>query len=415
MTPERVFQILLTIGLLAGGWFYGDYWKKSSRANGDSQDSAELRAQNTELTQELDRLNDELAQVRSMLASGPYPVPATLISWIEKEHSMVFLRPPNVRLASPTDIREAAQNNLAFIHGEMGLEHESLAWELLGILPPNQQLMTQLLFVNSTGVKGILDLTKEQILLSENFDPVSIPDRSVLVRLLAQQLSYQTHPEKKWLSRDHWQAWEALHTGAAAALQARFLKRSAAANEAAWSNPEPRREELLNDLSPALQGFCNFPFIEGADYTRFFYHDSRQAFAEMFRNPPLTTYQIFHPNHDPRPVTKLKELPKPGELISQNQLGELGLRLWLDPFIGNEESENLSGHWLADRYDLYKEERSYHLTWQIETSSEESAQNLAAAINRAILPALRELQSIRQHTLTHSGNLVTLSNAPKPE
>ena len=415
MKPERVFQILLVGGLLAGGWLYGDYWKKSNLSTGSGEGLAELRATNSELTQEIDRLEEELAQVRSMLASGPYPVPDQLISWVEREHDMVFLKPPDVRLASPTDLREAANHNLDFVFGEDGLEHEGLVWELLGILPPNQQLRTQLLFVNSNGLKGVFDFTTERILLSENFDPVSVPDQSVLVRLLGQQLSFQNHPRKQWRSRDEWQAWEALHTGAAAALQSRFLRRNSAANEAEWGDPEPQREALLNDLAPALAGFCNFPFIEGADYTRFFYLDSRQAFAGMFRDPPSTTRRVLHPNHPPLTSTAPSAPSLPGETIFQSDLGELGLRLWLDPILGNIEAEEIASGWVFDQYHLQKDDRSHTLVWQITLETEEKAAALSRVIEEQVLPDLREFQPIRTLTLSRTGTTLTLTNAPKPE
>ncbi len=415
MRPERVFQILLASGLVAGGWLYGDYWKKSSRLANQGEGLSELRAANSELTQEIDRLEEELAQVRSILSSGPYPVPDKLISWVEGEHDMVFLKAPDVRLASPTELREAARRNLDFVHGEANLENEGQVWELLGILPPNQRLGTQLLFVNSSGLKGIFDFTNERILLSENFDPVSVPDQSVLVRLLAQQLSFQNHPRKEWTSRDQWQAWEALHTGAAAALQARFLRRNSAANETDWGDPEPQRQALLNDLAPALAGFCNFPFIEGSDYTRFFYLDSREAFAEMFRDPPTSTRQVLHPNQSPLTWQTPPASALPGENIFLSNLGELGLRLWLDPALGNSEAEELASGWVFDQYHLQRDGRSQILVWQVVLENEEKAEALGKIIEQRILPDLREVQPIRSLTLARSGATLTLTNAPIPE
>ena len=94
MSPERVFQILTILGLAAGGWLYGDYWKKSSLPLLDNDSAATLRAENSELLQRVDALEDELAQVRSMLSNGPFPVPDEIISWVEKDYDMVFLKPP---------------------------------------------------------------------------------------------------------------------------------------------------------------------------------------------------------------------------------------------------------------------------------------------------------------------------------
>jgi hypothetical protein len=417
MTPERVFQVLLVAGVAAGGWLYGDYWKKNGLSQDDQEGAAELRAQNSELTRRLDELTDELAQVRSILKSGPYPVSDADISWVEEEHAMVFRKPPNVRLASPTEMGEAVARNLEFIHGEKGLDDEGKAWEFLGILPPGQRLKAQIVSVESSGAKGVFDLTTGRILLSEKFDQESVPDRSLLIRLLGQQLSLQNHPRKSWKSRDEWQAWQAVHVGAAAAMEARFLKRAALANQAGWGNPEPAREELLRNLAPALGGFCNFPFLEGSNYARFHFAESVQRFTEMFRNPPETTREILYPGQE---VSVSDGIEKPAELSDaevafSNNLGELGVRLWLDPFIGNEEAEQLASNWGADRYFLVKETASLSIIWQFRGREEAMTSNFAEVIREQVLPELKALQPDRKLEIRLRENLITLTNTPKPK
>ncbi len=412
MSPERVFQILTAIGLIAGGWLYGDYWKKSAGSQSSSEEAATLRAENSELTLRIDELDGELARVRAMLSKGPYPIPDALIAWIEQDYNMVFLKPPNVRMASPAAIRDAAEANLKFIHGEKGLDDENLAWELIGILPANHRLLGQMIMINSS-VKGIFDLTKERILISEDFDSVSIPDRSVLARLLAQLLSYQNYPQQEWKSRDEWQAWEAVHTGSAAALSARFLKRSSAANEAPYSDPELIREELLNDLPPATQGFSNFAFMDGADYSRFHYIDSRANFAKMFQVPAKTSAEILHPNRDPIEETPITFRKSSSTLLSSNQLGELGLRLWLEPFAGIMEAGPLSEEWRGDAYQVREQNGKITLTWHIEMSTEKAARSLYAEIDRSLLTPLRAVQPERDIQVAQYGTKVTYLNSPK--
>ena len=90
MSPERVFQSLTAIGLIAGGWLYGDYWKKSGSFEGGGEEAAQLRAKNTELSLTIDQLESDLAQVRSMLAKGPFPVPEDLITWVERTMEWFF-------------------------------------------------------------------------------------------------------------------------------------------------------------------------------------------------------------------------------------------------------------------------------------------------------------------------------------
>jgi hypothetical protein len=414
MSPERVFQVLTVLGLAAGGWLYGDYWKKSNLPPLDNDSAATLRAENSELVQRVDTLEEELAQIRSMLSKGPFPVPEDIISWVEKDYDMVFLKNPNVRLASPTKIRDAAHANLRLIYGEVDLENEGLAWELLGLLPPNHRLFTQLLFVNSTGVKGICDLSEQRILLSENFDAMSVPDRSVLVRLLGQLLAYQNYPKKEWGSRDEWQAWEAVHTGSAAAQQSRFLRRNTDTNEASWDDPEPAREQLLNDLEPALQGFCNFPFIEGADFSRYFFIDSRAAWAGMFQNPPSSTAAVLHPNQKEREAIDISFPNSGSEIIHENTIGELGLRLWLEPFAGMNESGLLAEQWRGDRYQLRsRSDKQFTLTWKIALVDEKSAKSLKAEVERSMIPHFQEAQASRKTTVNVSGTVLTFTNSPK--
>ena len=414
MSPERVFQVLTVLGLAAGGWLYGDYWKKSNLPPVDNDSAATLRAENSELVQRVDTLEEELAQVRSMLSKGPFPVPDDIISWVEKDYDMVFLKNPNVRLASPTKIRDAAHANLRLIYGEVDLENEGLAWELLGLLPPNQRLFTQLLFVNSSGVKGICDLSEQRILLSENFDAMSVPDRSVLVRLLGQLLAYQNYPKKEWGSRDEWQAWEAVHTGSAAAQQSRFLRRNTDTNEASWDDPEPAREQLLNDLEPALQGFCNFPFIEGADFSRYFFIDSRAAWAGMFQNPPSTTAAVLHPNQKEHEAIDISFPNSGSEITHENTIGELGLRLWLEPFAGMDESGLLAEQWRGDRYQLRRRsDKQFTLTWKIALVDEKSAKNLKAEVERSMIPHFQEAQASRNTAVNLSGTVLTFTNSPK--
>lgn len=412
MTPERVFQVLTVTGMLAGGWFYGEYWKNSGKF-GDGTGSAELRAQNTELALKNDGLRDQLAQARSMLQNGPYPVPDDLIAWVEKDYGMVFLRPPNVRLASPASMRDVAENNLRLVHGENGLETENIAWELIGLIPPVQHLQGQWIMLETVGTKGIFDLGKEQILLSETFDPDAVPDTSVLIRLLARQLTFQNHPRKEWRSRDEWEAWQGVHIGAAATSQARYLLRQSAVDDAEPPDPESEREELLLRLPPAIQGFANFPFVEGNDYARSFYIDSRKAWAGMFQSPATTTSAIIHPGQAPETSETVSLPVAVDSLLGENCLGELGLRLWMEPFLGMEISAELAEEWRDDRYQLTGRGEDVFLIWKIRLANEEAATRFAKEIDFSMMAHLRETQPTREIRMSAEGGEVTFTSRPE--
>lgn len=415
MSPERVFQSLTAIGLIAGGWLYGDYWKKSGNFEGGSEELAQLRARNTELSLTIDELESELAQVRSMLTKGPFPVPEDLITWVEKDYGMVFLKPPNVRLASPATMRDAAENNLRFVHGETGLRMENIAWELIGLIPNDQRLIGLWIMLETTGVRGIFDLGKEQVLLADTFDPESVPDSSVLARLLAQQLSFQNHPMTKWANRDEWQAWQASHIGAAASLQSRYNRRQFSQNKAEFKDPESEREQLLMALPPSIQGFANFPFVDGTDYARHFYIASREAWSGMFRNPPRNTASIIAPEIPHPPVEGPTFSPTSEKILSENCLGELGLRLWLEPYLGNETASKLAGMWESDGYRITEFDQNVSLTWKIKMTDETAAKDLAREVEFSMMEHLRENQPTRQIEIKAEGPIVILNNLLKTQ
>ncbi|MGC6467532.1 MAG: hypothetical protein ACON38_09555 [Akkermansiaceae bacterium] len=411
MNPERVFQTLSAIGLIAGGWFYGEYWKSTVRFGATSEELAELRARNTALTLQLDEREDELAQVRSMLTKGPFAVPEDLIAWVEQDFGMVFLKPPKVRLATPDDLRNAAERNLRLIHGDNGLDLENRAWELVGLLPEGHRLLAQWMMLESSGVRGIFDLEKEEVLLAETYDPDSIPDSGVLARLLARQLAYQNHPRTTWGNRDQWQAWQATHIGAAASLQSRYLRRQSASNEAEFKDPETEREELLMTLSPALQGFANFPFVEGNDYARSFYIKSREAWGAMFRNPPTNTASIIYPEKPVETEDKIT-LEPPGNVIGENNLGMLGLRLWLEPFLGTEVASELADTWKNDLYQLSGDPERPALTWVIELTDQAAVQKLIEEVRQSMMDHLAETQPGRAIELKSDGSRFIFQNNP---
>ena len=413
MSPERVFQSLTAIGLIAGGWLFGDYWKKAGNAKGGGEELSQLRAKNTELSLTIDELQNDLAQVRSMLSKGPFPVPEDLISWVETDYGMVFLKAPDVRLASPAEMRDAAENNLRFVHGETGLRMENIAWELIGLIPNDQRLVGLWIMIETTGARGIFDFSNEQILLAETYDPESIPDASILARLLAQQLSFQNHPRKKWGNRDEWQAWQAMHVGASASLQARYNRRQSSNNEAEFRDPESDREELLMALPPSIQVMANFPYVDGNDYARYFYIDSREAWSEMFRNPPRNTASIIEPGAPHPTVGEVILPPTKEKILAENCLGELGLRLWLEPYLGNETASKLAGMWKTDRYRITEQEQNVSLTWQIEMTDEAAAKNLVREVTFAMMDHLKEIQPTRQIEISAQGSSFILNNLPK--
>ena len=372
-----------------------------------------MRAQNSELTLQIDELKGELAQVRSMLEKGPFPIPDDLISYVEKDLGMVFLKAPSAKRASQATLRNAAEKGIYLVRGENGLILENIAWELLDLIPSDQNLLGQWIAIDTEETRGLFDITSGEILLSETFDPQSIPDSAILVRLLDQQLAYQNHPQKEWTSRDEWQAWQATYLGAAESTRQRYQRsRSATEGGVTWKDPEQARNDLLLQLSPSMQGFANFPYLDGQDYAGHFYIDSRKAYLKMFREPAKTSAAIIHPDQLPINPVEISFKETASLVMGQDSLGELGLRIWLEPYIGTQPASDLARNWRGDAYQLLDEKQKPILIWQIEMATIESAELLVEEARKSRIPPMREGQAERQLTISSQGTRVTFTNSP---
>ena len=393
MSPERIFQILLGVGALSGAWLYGEYRQSLASSAGDSSREAELQTQNTELTVELDELRDEIAQLRSLLKNGPYPIPDDLISFVETDNGLIFTEAPHAQIASPNKLRNTAERNIEFAYGKDGIEKEEFIFERIGLIPPHARLRVQWIAAEMTEAKGLFDLTSGKILLSENFDPMSIPDSGMLVHLLTRQILFQNFPVQGFSDSEEWRAWQGIHRGAAAAAQARYLKRRSASEEVDWEDAAEERETLLNSLSPAFQGFANFPYLEGHDYAKLAYLKSRDAYREIFKSPVRSTLPLLYPNAEEAALIK-SAVPHDG------QIGALGLRLLLDPHLGNETSSELILQYSNDYYH----EPDEALVWVIEMKTTEAATHLKKALLK-IIPS-------ENHKITQEGTGIRVTIQP---
>jgi hypothetical protein len=103
------------------------------------------------------------------------------------------------------------------------------------------------------------------------------------------------------------------------------------------------------------------------------------------------------------------------KILATNQLGELGLRLWLEPYAGVIEASPLAEEWRGDQYWVFDNGEELALTWVLEMSSEKSAAGLVAEVKRSMLGALGETQPERVIKISSEGTQVVFTNSPTIE
>lgn len=384
MTPERLLLLLTTLAVVVGFWLFNAHTLPLA----SSENTLRLRQQNTELTRINDELREQVANLQSMLADSPYPVPEPLIEFVQKDLALDFASaPPVVKLVGPDELRNAAERTLDLIHGPGGLENEDKIWHALGLLVQGEDLRSNWLTLVVYGEMGFYDLSEDTIFLPQETDLSDTRTQAALVRLIAQQRIARLRPEKSWPTLDAYRAWHAVTLGTAYDCEKRYLKRRSLTISDDKNSPAAQRDALLLQFSPAFQSLVNFPLLEGRERANEKYLESRAAFAEFLKNPPPTTYDLIVKKE---PLTETQENPAKNSK-HQNSLGALGLRMILDPAIGLEPSSELIQHWQKDHYELVAQS----LVMKITLDDLTAAKTLAEAFQKIYETDLESLVTLK--------------------
>ena len=79
------------------------------------------------------------------------------------------------------------------------------------------------------------------------------------------------------------------------------------------------------------------------------------ALFVLFRVVSETTAEIIHPERPQLEYTKISFGGKSGLILGEDSIGELGLRIWLEAFLGTQPASDLAKSWRGDRYQLIEE------------------------------------------------------------
>lgn len=153
--------------------------------------------------------------------------------------------------------------------------------------------------------------------------------------------------------------------------------------------------DFLDNFPPILIKDLSFPYSSGVDYVLELYRQGGfPAIDEAWRNPPLTTEHILHPDRykagdEPQIVALVPLTDTLGagwELIDEDIMGEFYLREYLDQQLTTTVATRVSTGWGGDRYAVYWNEAedalvmALRLAWD---STEDAAEFAAEYPNYA--------------------------------
>lgn len=377
-SPQTLLPWLLGGAIGAAGIFQGLHW----RSTGGSADLSDLETQLRIATEENVMLKRENESLRSLAqGGGEQAVPQELIDRVEKEAGLRFLSGPVMHRLAAEELRDRISAAIESRFGPSGIDDRQEAYQHLGWLRPDDELLPQLTAVRAVGARGWFDDVTGEGWVTDRFDLQNIQDQAVLVRLLTRILLHQHFPPgAAYPGDDAARAREALHQGAAAGAEGRFYALNARSIGFMPMTENSEAAQLMASLPPFIQGLTTFPAAEGKGLADTLHVQGNERFHAAFRNPPQTTRGIFHPAE---PVTEPQALDLPAtseEPFLTETAGMLGLRLWLELLGDAGAAFEIASTWKNDRYLLFPDgEQSAAVLWDIELKDPAAADQLQSA------------------------------------
>lgn len=373
-SPKTLLPWLIGGAIGAGGIFQGLHWK-STTASGDVSGLEEQLRIAGEENELLKRENESLRSLAQ--GGGEMAVPQEVVDRIEKEFGLRFKSTPVVHRVGSDELRDRISASIESKFGPAGIDYRQEAYAYIGWLLPDDKLLAQLAAVRAVGARSWFDDSTGEGWVTDRFQIENIPDQAALVRVVAKILLHQNFPpDAEYPGDDRARAREALFQGAAAGSEARFYAANARSIGFMPMAANAEAEQLMNSLSPFIQGLTLFPAVEGKNFADGLHVAGNDKLAQALREPPETTREILRPSQERKAVPGIA-LPELGQKpFMSESAGELGLRLWLEPLGDVEAAVEISSAWVADRYELFPDGESSAVIWDIILESKEMADRL---------------------------------------
>jgi hypothetical protein len=371
--PKTLLPWLMGAAIGVGGILQGLHWRSLGEGPAGQEDRLKI------LLEENAMLKRENESLRSLAqGGGEVSVPAEGIARVEKEFGLRFISNPVVHRIASEELRDRVAAAIESRFGPSGIDDRKEAYQWIGWLGAGDDLLSQLTVVRTTGARGWFDDVTGEAWITDRFEDAAIPDQAAMLRLISRILLHQHFPPPAaYPGDDAARAREALHQGAAAGVEARFLAVNALKGGFMSMKSNVGVEQLFASLPPFIQGLTTFPVVEGKGYADTLHVQGGEKLLGALREPPLTTRKILQPGLAEISAKRIEITGLPEEPYLSESAGQLGLRLWLERAGDVGMAQEISSCWAGDRYVLVPDgEASTAVLWEIELESAEAAEEL---------------------------------------
>lgn len=323
-----------------------------------------------------------------------------LIAATERLRGHEFTDEPQILFVAPDEVKRLRRVHLAADLDPVELQPEEALFELLGVLPPGQDLYGFYTEFYSAGTAAYYDLDTAELVVPIEGEVLSPYERWVLVHELTHALMDQTHPAVGDAfetatngTTDLPDALLGLIEGEAVLIQTQYLREmSDADRQAVFAEASTRGNPAFRAAPAYFQSQLRFPYGDGTDFAvDLFERGGLLALDQAFGNPPSTTEHIYHPDayvgQEPAiPVTLAAARVASYEVVDSGVWGELGWRSLLGHFLNGATAAQAAAGWGGDRYEVLWNPHTAQAMFVavIEADSVQDASELAAGLTDII-------------------------------
>jgi hypothetical protein len=250
-----------------------------------------------------------------------------------------------------------------------------LSEQVLGVYDPDGQVM---FLVSDGGEFG----PAAQVTVAHEFEH-ALQDQYYGLRRLTPK-----HPD----NYDRAMAVHALEEGDAVLTEGLWANSHLTPRELAESRRGGSSSGLLDRVPAAIRSELLFPYLDGYRFVADAYHaagDNYQAIDALFKNPPVSTAQVMHPEKyragvAPVEVALAPVLGDGWRTINTNVLGEFETRNVLQQYGDRAQASSVASHWAGDRWVLVERDGSPALAWKTVWDSPEAAAGFFDAYGRGL-------------------------------
>lgn len=256
---------------------------------------------------------------------------------------------------------------------------EELTLKMLGLAPADFDLRKNTLDLLTEQAAAFYDYNQKKLFVLEGSGGGD-EERVALVHELAHALADQHFHLAKYIhegmrSDDSATARQAVMEGQATWLMAAYISREGGGKpEVPQAVLELMKKSIEGSAAQQYPVFSQaplyireslvFPYSDGLAFQDAVFRKlGREAFSEVFLQPPVSSGQILHPErylgHGGAVIPNPPRLPEPREFrkLADGTLGELDFRVLLSQYTTAAEGEALAAHLAGGSYELFEHKR----------------------------------------------------------